>query len=160
MKTLTAEQIAGIRKRIEFVGDDVCKVDAADLDKLLTVAESLIPSEKLEFQFWTAEPWHLKDFVGTHEIAPSSINPDADPIAILSIQDYARSTTCVNALAGVVNPSQFMQAVVELVNAIDDVQETNLNNFISHDVKDVEPKNTAMFAAWNRLRAVGGKAVS
>ena len=74
--------------------------------------------------------------------------------------DYSRSVDCVNAFAGVVNPSQFMQAVIELVNAIDDVPELNPSNYHHDDVADCERAKGQMFAAWNRLRVVGGKAVS
>lgn len=75
-------------------------------------------------------------------------------------KDLTRLVECRNAMIGVEKPAEFMQSVIELVNAIDDVPELNPSNYHHDDAADCERANGHMFAAWNRLRVVGGKAVS
>lgn len=75
-------------------------------------------------------------------------------------KDLTRLVECRNAMIGVEKPAEFMQAVVELVNAIGDVPELNPSNYHHDDVADCEQAKGQMFAVWNRLRVVGGKAVS
>ncbi len=138
MKTLTREEITAIRFRIKFDDVDLCVIDAPDLDKLLTLAESLISKPADNSKPDDEKPWEVDHeetesgsgkfhyyFIANErgKVVCDTLNSDVITIETdydfghayswdeQGKKDLTRLVECRNALANVPDPAKLIEAV-------------------------------------------------